>query len=62
MPLPLIVLASVICALDVFILLLPRILRSRGVFLYPRTKFGPALVFDSNDDEGTEVRLLNVGG
>ncbi len=45
-----------------FWIALPRLLAWRGVSLYWRTKFGPALVFDSSDDDGTPVRLLNVRG
>lgn len=61
-PLPLIVLAVVACLLDLLILCLPAILRRRGVYLWWRTMFGPALVFDSQDDDSTTVRLLNVRG
>lgn len=43
-------------------LLLPRLLAWRGVTLYWRTRFGPALVFDAADQDGTTVRLLNVSG
>ncbi len=43
-------------------LLLPRALAWRGVWFTWHTKFGPALVFDSEDEDGTTVRLLNVGG
>ena len=38
------------------------LLRWRGVTVFWRTMFGPALVFDSEDDGGEPVRLLNVGG
>lgn len=38
------------------------LLRWRGVSVSWRTMFGPAIVFDSTDDDGTPVRLLNVGG
>lgn len=41
--------------------ILPRLLAWRGVFMQ-RTKFGLALVFDSEDADGTPVRLLNVNG
>ena len=43
-------------------LLLPRVLAWRGVWFTWHTRFGPALVFDHQDDDGTPVRLLNVGG
>lgn len=62
MPTLFVALCLFVAALDIFILLLPRILRSRGVLLWWRTKFGPALVFDSQDNEGTALRLLNVRG
>lgn len=61
-PKPIIALAVIVLALDVFILFLPAILRRRGVYLWWRTMFGPALVFDSEDDDGVPVRLLNVRG
>lgn len=41
---------------------LPWLLARRGVYLERRTKFGPALVFDTQDADGTGVRVLNVGG
>lgn len=43
-------------------LALPGLLARRGVWMRRRTKFGPALVFESEDADGTCVRLLNVGG
>ena len=43
-------------------LALPHVLAWRGVWFCWRTKFGPALVFDSADEDGTTVRLLNVNG
>ena len=43
-------------------LLLPRVLAWRGVWFTWHTRFGPALVFDSQDADGTTVRLLNVKG
>lgn len=43
-------------------LALPALLARRGVWMRRRTKFGPALVFESQNADGTEVRLLNVGG
>ncbi len=54
-------LACVIFALAVR-LLLPRVLAWRGVWFCWHTRFGPALVFDSEDEDGTTVRLLNVNG
>lgn len=43
-------------------LFLPRVLAWRGVWFSWHTRFGPALVFDSADADGTTVRLLNVNG
>lgn len=43
-------------------LALPRVLAWRGVWFTWHTRFGPALVFDSADADGTTVRLLNVRG
>lgn len=40
---------------------LPWLLRRRGVDM-TRTRFGLTLVFDSEDADGTPVRLLNVNG
>ena len=37
------------------------ILRARGVFV-TRTKFGFTMIFDSEDADGTPIRLLNVNG
>lgn len=41
--------------------LLLLILRARGVFV-TRTKFGLTMIFDSEDADGTLIRLLNVNG
>lgn len=60
MPKPLIALFVFVCILDLVILALPWLLARRGVMLR-RTKFGPALVFDS-EANGHVVRLLNVRG
>lgn len=49
-----------IIGLDMIIVCLPFILRRRGVYLWWRTMFGPAIVLDSQDGDGTRVRLLNV--
>ena len=37
-------------------------MRRAGVYVYPKTKFGPAFVFNLVDDCGDTVRVLNVGG
>lgn len=57
-----VVIVLVVATLVVDFVLLPYLLRRRGVTLLPRTKFGVALVFDTEDEDGTPVRLLNVGG
>lgn len=41
--------------------LLLLILRARGIFV-TRTKFGLTMIFDSEDADGTPIRLLNVNG
>ena len=54
-----------ICAcvtLVMYFVVIPWALKKRGVTVIPRTKFGVALVFDTADDDGTPVRMLNVGG
>ncbi len=43
-------------------MLVPRLLRWRGISMYRRTMFGTALVFDSTVGNGEPVRLLNVDG
>ena len=62
MPTALIVLIAIALTVDLCLLVVVLVLRARGVIIYPRTKFGPALVFDSTDDDGTPIRLLNVNG
>lgn len=57
-----ILLCVVTAALVAFVhLALPRLLAARGVLMC-RTRFGITLVFDSTDEDGTPVRLLNVNG
>ena len=41
---------------------MPRLLAWRGVTYERHTMFGASLVFDSEDEDGTAVRLLNVNG
>lgn len=48
--------------LDALSLLFLFLLKRRGVTVKLKTKFGPALIFDSKDHEGTAIRLLNVAG
>lgn len=43
-------------------LLLRKYLREAGIYIMPRTKFGTALVFTVEDDDGEPMRVLNVGG
>ncbi len=38
----------------------PRLLALRGITYVPKTMFGKALIFDSQDADGTPIRLLNV--
>ena len=45
-----------------YLVVIPWALKKRGVTVIPRTKFGMALVFDTTDEDGSAVRLLNVGG
>lgn len=61
MPTWLLVLVIVSWVLFAIVLALPWLLRRRGVEMR-RTKFGPALIFEAADDDGTPVRLLNVNG
>lgn len=51
--------AGLIIAVIYQLLLL--ILRARGIFV-TRTKFGLTMIFDSEDADGTPIRLLNVNG
>ena len=53
------VIMTVVCT--AVLLALPWLLRRRGVEMR-RTKFGLTLIFDSEDADGTPVRLLNVNG
>lgn len=39
-----------------------RRLAAADIYLKPRTKFGPALIFTVEGDDGERVRVLNVGG
>ncbi len=57
----LIALAVLSVACTALLAALPWLLRRRGVEMR-RTKFGLTLVFDSEDADGTPVRLLNVNG
>ena len=40
----------------------PWLLKRRGVYVAWKTKFGPAFVFETEDEDKTAVRVLNVGG
>lgn len=51
---------AVLVVIGVYQLLL-LILRARGIFV-TRTKFGLTMIFDSEDADGTPIRLLNVNG
>lgn len=55
--------AIIVCiVIDVVFVVFMVVLRKRGVYVKPHTMFGPALVFDSQDDDGVPIRLLNVNG
>lgn len=43
-------------------LALPRLLALRGVDMRRRSMFGTVLIFETPDEDGTPVRLLNVNG
>ena len=62
MPFIIFLVVSACVSLVLYLFVVPWLLKKRGVKFYPRTMFGVALVFDSADDDGTPVRLLNVGG
>ena len=61
MPTALIVFIALTVAGLLIHLLCMRILAWRGVTVR-RTKFGLTLLFDTADDDGTPVRMLNVNG
>lgn len=61
-PAPLRVAIIVCIVIDVVFVVFMVVLRKRGVYVKPHTMFGPALVFDSQDDDGVPIRLLNVNG
>lgn len=61
-PAPLRVAIIVCIVIDVVFVVFMIVLRRRGVYVKPHTMFGPALVFDSQDDDGVPIRLLNVNG
>lgn len=52
---------AITAALTAIVLALPWLLRRRGVTMC-YTKFGLTLIFDSEDADGTPVRLVNVNG
>lgn len=56
-----IALLALTAACTAFVALMPRLLARRGVTMR-RTRFGVTLVFDSENADGTPVRLLNVNG
>lgn len=61
-PAPLRIAIIVCIVIDVVFVVFMVVLRRRGVYVKPHTMFGPALVFDSQDDDGVPIRLLNVNG
>ncbi len=56
------ILVVVMVLFVVALVLLRRRMAQEGVYLFPRTKFGWALVFNFQGDDGEPVRVLNVGG
>ena len=62
MPIAVIIVICACVTALMYLVVIPWVLKKRGVTVIPRTKFGVALVFDSADEDGTPVRLLNVGG
>ena len=62
MPIAVILIICACVTLLMYFVVIPWVLKKRGVSVIPRTMFGVALVFDSADEDGTPVRLLNVGG
>lgn len=43
------------------LIVLAVVVRLKGAHFYWKTMFGPALIFDSTDDDNNAIRLLNVG-
>lgn len=65
MPTPALIalIAAIVAALIAGLaLLLRKYLREAGIYIMPHTKFGTALVFTIEDDNGEPMRVLNVGG
>lgn len=58
----LIILAVIVVLAVVLLIVVRRRMAEAGVYVKPRTKFGPALVFTVEGDDGTPVRVLNVDG
>lgn len=52
----------VVAVVAAFLVWLRGRLREAGIYVIPRTKFGMALVFSVEGDDGEPVRVLNVGG
>lgn len=52
--------ASVVVVV-VSLVVLAVLVRLKGAHFYWKTMFGPALIFDSTDDDNNAIRLLNVG-
>lgn len=57
-----IIVVAVVAALAGAAIWLRGRLRDAGIYVIPRTKFGMALVFSVEGDDGEPVRVLNVGG
>ena len=53
---------AIMAVLAALFVLLRRRMAQAGIYFKARTKFGPALIFTVEGDEGEPVRILNVGG
>lgn len=53
---------AIVAVLAVLLVVLRRRMAQAGIYVTLRTKFGPALVFPVEGDDGEPVRILNVGG
>ena len=56
------IVVAIVALIALALWLVPRRLRSMGVYVYWRTRFGIATVFDTEDAEGRPLRMLNVAG
>ena len=56
------IVVAVVAVLAALFVLLRRRMAQAGIYFKARTKFGPALIFSVEGDDGEPVRILNVGG